>query len=163
MMENAIIKLLDLTQPKFNAILSEKETLKGKTGINAIADGLAKINVNLELKKLRTELSLVPPQKVNITNKKIRYLETLKRFNLKPTDYMIKKIPILPPIYRPVYPLPSGDLMVSPINKHYKDVFLINKAVKDIKKADLSEKLFNKKNKYEYGFMPGLPLYMITQ
>ena len=146
-MEDPIIKLLNLTQPKFNAIISEKENLNGKTGLGAIEHGLSLIDINPEIKKLRTELAIAPPQKINVINKKIRYLQALKKFNLKPTDYMIKKIPVLPPIYRPIYPLPSGDLMISPINKHYRDVFLINQAIKDIKNKDLPEDVFNQKNK----------------
>jgi intein/homing endonuclease len=144
-MEGAITKLLDLTVPEFEAIISYKKELNGKTGFKAIEDALSKIDIDKELLRLKRELETAPEQKINVINKKIRYLSALKRFGLKPTDYLIKKVPVLPPIYRPIYPLPSGDLMVSPINKHYRDVSLINESVKKVKQAGLPDE-FNVKN-----------------
>ncbi len=146
MMENAIIKVLDLTKPKFENIINRKEKLGGLSGPEAIGTALKQINVKSEIKRLKGELNIAPPQKINVINKKIRYLQALEKFNLTPSDYMIKKVPVLPPIYRPIYPLPSGDLMVPPINKHYRDVSIINQAVEKVKKNDLPEDEFNAKN-----------------
>jgi len=148
-MEDAITKLLNLTGPRFESILSGKETLYGKTGPEAIEGALKLINVDKEIISLTVELGKAPDQKVNVINKKIRYLRALKKFDMKPTDYMIKKIPILPPLYRPIYPLPSGDLMISPINRHYRDVWLLDKAVGDVKKGGINVEEFNKTNKVD--------------
>ncbi|MBC8551994.1 MAG: hypothetical protein H8D23_20300 [Candidatus Brocadiales bacterium] len=146
MMEDAIVKVLDITKPKFEAIISEKDTIAGTTGLKAIEKALKELDSTKEIKRLKAELVTAPEQKVNVLNKRIRYLESLKRLNLTPSDYMIKKVPILPPLYRPIYPLPSGDLMISPINKHYRDVSLINDSVKKVKTADLDDE-FNITNR----------------
>jgi len=58
-------------------------------------------------------------------------MEALQDLKMDPIKaYTISKIPIIPPVFRPAYPLPSGDLVVSDINKHYKDVGLLNTQLK---------------------------------
>ena len=147
MMEDAIIKLLGLTGPRFEAIIAGDEMLDGKTGPEAIEAALKKIDVKAEERKLKKELASAPEQKINVINKKIRYLQALNKFGMTPSDYMIRKVPVLPPLYRPIYPLPSGDLMISPINRHYRDVWLINKGISDVNKSGINVQEFNKKNK----------------
>jgi len=146
MMEDAIVKVLNITKPKFENIIAEKDTIAGATGLGAIGKALKELDPKKEIEKLKIELVMAPEQKVNNINKRIRYLESLSKLNLTPNDYMIKKVPILPPIYRPIYPLPSGDLMISPINKHYRDVSLINDSVKKLKASGLDDE-FNVNNK----------------
>jgi DNA-directed RNA polymerase beta' subunit len=129
-MEDAILKVTGLKKSDFENIISGKQKLHGQTGFKAIEGALEKIDVDSDIEKLKKELNSASQQKINPINKHIRYLEGLKKTGKRPTDYMISKIPIMPPKYRPIYPLPSGDLQVSPINKHYKDVSLINQGLK---------------------------------
>ena len=132
MYENAIISALDLTENSYNSILNGKTKLNGLTGHTAIIKALENINVEERIKKLKEELKNAPPTNVNKLNTKIRYMQALQDLNLTPVKaYTISKIPIIPPIFRPVYPLPSGDLVVSDINKHYRDVGLINTQLKN--------------------------------
>ena len=146
--EPAIQKLLNLTQKDYEKVISREMELNGKTGFKAIDTELKKIDINGALKELKAELKTANSQDVNKINKKIRYLEALRKFKLEPSDYMIKYVPVLPPIYRPIYPLPGGDLMVSPINKHYKDVGTINNAIRDVKDQGLPDD-FNEKNEVQ--------------
>lgn len=140
MYEDAIIKSLDLTGQKFENIMTGKDELDGKTGLPAIVAALSKIDVDSALPDLKEQLKNAPPTNVNKLNTKIKYLQALKDLNLNPVDaYTITKIPVIPPVFRPVYPLPSGALMVSGINQHYRDVGLINNGLKDIMK-DLTDK-----------------------
>jgi len=143
--EPAIQKLLNLTQKQYDNVLNEKEEIGGKTGFKAIESALKLIKPKSEIKELKKELLDANPQAVNKINRKIRYLEALVKFDMKPTDYMISVVPVVPPVYRPIYALPSGDLRVSPINKHYRDVGLINAAIKNVKEAKLDPS-FNSKN-----------------
>jgi len=132
MYEDAIIKALDLTENSYNNILNGKENLNGMTGHKAIIKALESIDVNKRIEQLLNELKTAPPTNVNKLNTKIRYMQALKDLKMTPIEaYTINKIPIIPPIFRPAYPLPSGDLVVSDINKHYRDVGLINTQLKE--------------------------------
>lgn len=133
MYEDAIMKILDMTEKDFNDVLYGKKEFNNKKGIVAIVDGLKNIDVDAKLKNLKIVLKTAPPTNVNKLNTKIKYLEALKDLNLTPYNaYTIHKLPIIPPQFRSVYPLPSGDLIVSDINKHYRDVGLINKNLKNV-------------------------------
>jgi len=125
--ESAIISILKYTKPQF------EKTLDSPDGNKEIEKALSQINIDDEIKKSTKELLGVPDVKVNSINKRIRFLQALKKNNLKPTDYMIQYFPIMPPLFRPVYPLPDGTLVTSPINAHYRDLGEINDALKTYK------------------------------
>jgi len=133
LMQKSITSILGITHSKYMKIINEQEELDGKTGFAAIEAALGKVDINADLRKTKKSLQTTAPQNVDKLNKKIRYLEALKKFELKPTDLMISKVPVLPPVFRPVYPLPSGDLMVNPINWSYRNLGLVNNSLKQYK------------------------------
>jgi len=132
--EGAIKSILNLNTPQFDHIIDEVDKESKIKGNQRLAKMLSDIDVDEELAKAKDSLKTAGPTQVNGINKRIRYLSILKEKNLRPEKaYMMEIIPVLPPIYRPVYPLPSGDTQNSPINYHYRDVAILNKAIKDIK------------------------------
>jgi DNA-directed RNA polymerase subunit beta' len=146
--EPAIQNLIGLNGRQFNQVMGEELVIDGLTGAKLIRKMLKNIDVPSLLTKTRKDLRTAGPSQVNTLNKRIRYLQVLKDFNLDPEDaYMLKAIPVLPPIFRPIYPLPSGDLQVSPINKHYHDVSLINNQIKEVKRSGVDDQEFNKTNR----------------
>lgn len=131
--ENAVKSLLGLNSTQFENIINETEGGKAK-GNQRIAQMLSDLDVDKELTKSMEALKTAPPTTINALNHRIRFLKVLKERDLKPEDaYMMHVLPVLPPMYRPIYPLPSGDTQNSPINYHYRDVAVLNKAIKDIK------------------------------
>ena len=140
MYADAIMKVLNLTEKKYADTIAGKYEIDGATGSEAILGALKKLNVKKDTKDLKEELRTAPPTNVNKLNRRIRYLETLTELGLKPEEaYTMKNLPVLPPVFRPIYPLQTGDLMVSDINKHYRDVGAINISLKKAKKS-LTEK-----------------------
>lgn len=140
--EKAILSVLKLTKPQYHNIIAEKAELpqNGETGVKAIEKALRDINVDAEINTTRSELAKAPRAEVNKYNKRVRYLQALKKFDKNPADvYMIKHFPIMPPIYRPTFALASGDLNPSPINYNYKDLALVNDGTKKDKAAGLDE------------------------
>jgi DNA-directed RNA polymerase beta' subunit len=138
MYEGAIIKALDLTQPKFDAIVSGKDELDGETGSAAIVKALSTISIKKKITALKKELKTAPQTNVNILNTKVRNLQALVDLDLTTKEaYTTKYIPILPPKFRPIYPLPSGDLVPSDINKHYRDIGAINQTYREGLKQDI--------------------------
>ena len=138
MYEAAIIKALDLTQPAYDAIIAGQEELDGATGTEAIIKALSGISIKKKLTALKKELKGAPETNVNVLNAKIRNLQALVDLDMTIKDaYTTQYIPILPPKFRPIYPLPSGDLVPSDINKHYRDIGAINQTFKEGLKQDI--------------------------
>lgn len=133
LMQKSITSILGLTNSLYTKILNEQEELGGKTGFKAIESALGTIDVKVELKKARKALQTVSPPNIDKLNKKIRYLEALEKFEISPKELMISKVPIMPPVFRPVYPLPTGDIMVNPINWSYRQLGLVNNSLKQYK------------------------------
>jgi len=100
----------------------------GETGGKVISNLLGKINVKKRIGILENDL--LPNAKKsarNKLNKEYRYLKALDRLGKDTNTYMLKNIPVVPPIYRPIYSLPDGNTTVSSLVHLYKDV----KAVSD--------------------------------
>ena len=156
--ETAIQALTGLNGRQYDQVMNEELEFDGLTGTKLILKRLKAIDVNHEYAKAIKDLQSAAPSQVNTLNKRVRYLRVLKDFKLNPEDaYVMKAVPILPPLFRPIYPLPSGDLQVSPINKHYHDLSLINNQIGEVKKTGVDNKVFNKVNRVAlYGTLKSL-------
>lgn len=119
-------RLLGLTQKKFDANLAEHggawfhEQLKG-------------INVEKRLGDLREQMKKASGAVLNDVVKQIKYLEALKAEGLKPHDaYVLSKIPVIPPVFRPILPQPNDPsmLMVADANRLYAHVMDSNHVIK---------------------------------
>jgi len=156
MYEEAIMKLLNLTRAKYLAILQGQETIDDNTGIDAIVTALKNLNIQKELKSTEVDLKIAPPTNVNKLNTKLRYLSALDSLGYKsPSEaYLMKYVPVLPPAFRPIYPLPSGDLAVTDINRHYRQVSLLTKGAKNLK--DLGGLSPKDQLKYDYDLYNGV-------
>lgn len=104
----------------------------GETGGKVIQKMLGKIDLGKRIKELET--NLMPNSKktkLDKYRKEYRYLKGLERLGKKPTDYVIKNVPVVPPIFRPIYSLPDGNTTVSSLVHLYKDVKAVNDQLKD--------------------------------
>jgi DNA-directed RNA polymerase subunit beta' len=146
--EPAVQSLVGLNGKQFQQMMNEELTIDGLTGAKFVKKKLSELDVNAEYKKAIADLKKAPASQINQLNKKVRYLKVLKDFKLDPVEaYIMKAVPVLPPLFRPIYPLPSGDLQVSPINKHYRDISLVNNQIKAVKKTGVDDVVFNKVNR----------------
>ncbi|MCF1193607.1 hypothetical protein LRR18_18635, partial [Mangrovimonas sp. AS39] len=90
-----------------------------------IINKLKTLDVTREYNETKRLLNNATPLQVNTLNKRLRYLNVLREHKLAPDKaYVLTILPVMPPIFRPIYPLPSGDIQVAPINKHYRDIAL---------------------------------------
>ncbi len=153
MYEQAIMKLLGITQVKYTDILMGKDSLNGLKGVEAIKTALKNIDVKKTIVETKNLLDNAAPSEVNKINKKLRYLKALESLGLSPEEaYLMKYVPVLPPVFRPIYPLPSGDLMVSDMNKHYKDVGVITKNYEKLKKQSDEHGGLSDEAKLDYNY-----------
>ena len=117
-------RLLGLTNKAF-------EKLQYESGGAAVKRKLNAIDIADKLKQLHKELPALTGSKLDDAVKQVKYLEALKRADLKIGDaYVLTKLPVLPPIMRPVLPGKGGqELVVGDSNYLYQSAFLHNKTL----------------------------------
>jgi DNA-directed RNA polymerase beta subunit len=126
--EEPVKKLLNLTQDQFTEHV-------GKGG-NWFKSALGAIDMDKEIKNLRDEARRLKGTALDNTVKKVKYLEALKDLGLTPDKaYVLSKVPVTPPIIRPVLPLPDGKLQVGDANLLYRDAFLANDGLEKVKEV----------------------------
>jgi DNA-directed RNA polymerase beta subunit len=120
-MEEPVKRVLGLTTKQLEGILAGTEKLDGKTGGEAIKDALSKIDVDKAIETARSDIKTKRGANRDNAVKVLGYLKSMQEQGLKPVDWMISKVPVLPPKFRPVSKL--GDVqLVSDMNDLYKDV-----------------------------------------
>lgn len=134
--EDAARKLLGISG-KFDEVLEGRLFVKpdgtfssepkGLTGGAGIEHLLKQIDVDKDLKSLSRKAENASGAKLDDMNKKLRYLTGLKKAGLKPEEaYIRRKLAVLPPIFRPIYPLPNGDMAQSQVNDLYQSAGVVN-------------------------------------
>lgn len=146
--EDAIKTVLGIKQKQFDDILQGRQAVStigqlldpkevspesGLTGGRAFETMLSQIDMDKRIKELRQQAVGTKGQKLNTLNKEIRYLEALKKNGLDPSVYVVNKVPVMPPKFRPVYASDNGSLITSDVNLLYKDLILSNEALQEKK------------------------------
>ena len=135
-MEEPIKKLLGITGKQYRAILAGTEELNGMTGGEAIKSALGGIDIDNEIRRNKNEIRHKRGAARDAAVKKLRYLSAVKKTGVSPEDWVISKIPVIPPVFRPISQM--GDtLLVSDMNDLYRDVIEMNNSVKELS-GDLS-------------------------
>ncbi|MFA5693538.1 MAG: hypothetical protein WC907_07970, partial [Acholeplasmataceae bacterium] len=101
-MEKPLIRILGLTKKDFDAILDGEQELDGKTGGTAIKAALAKIDVKNKLKTLPGEIANAPASRKDKLVKEYRDLYRMFSQGIRPEEYMLGAIPVIPPQFRPI-------------------------------------------------------------
>lgn len=134
---------IELAEPLLNPVFHEPvrrllgltnnalDELHAKEGGAALKKRLNQIDVVTRLAQLRTLAKTVAPSKLDDVVKQIKALEALKAAKLQPGDaYVLSKLPVLPPIMRPILPGQSGgELVVGDSNYLYQNAILHNQAL----------------------------------
>ncbi len=132
-MEEPIRRLLNLTEPKFKDILSGKETLGGKTGPEAIGHALDTLDVGKELARCREDIKSGKKTARDQAIRKLKYLKSAERLGQHPRDWMLSKIPVLPPAIRGIATMGPKKLpLVDDANHLYKEAFEASQVWKDM-------------------------------
>lgn len=159
-MEGAALTLLDMTKKDLDELQSgnlyydsKKKALTSEdTGLTAgaaLEKMLSEVNVDKTMKELKEKSKTLKGQGLDKANKKMRLLRALQVNDMTPSKaYMMHDVPVLPPQFRPMYPLPNGSLNTAPINFLYRDMIMVNKQLKELKdvgdfaKGDLRKDLY---------------------
>lgn len=134
-MEEPIRRMLGLTQKRFDGILSGTEILAGHgTGPAAIQKALSSINIDAEIQKARTLIAAGRASERDSAVRKLGYLKSAKKLGLHPADYVLTKVPVLPPAFRPVSMMSNKMPLINDANHLYKELFESNQNLQDIQK-----------------------------
>lgn len=132
-MEEPIRRMLGLTQKQFQGVISGTEPLsKYGTGPQALQKALAGMNVDAEIEKARNAISAGRASDRDAAVRKLGYLKSAKKLGLHPGDYMLTKVPVLPPMFRPVSMMSNDMPLINDANYLYKELFEANNNLKSI-------------------------------
>jgi DNA-directed RNA polymerase beta subunit len=127
--EEPVRRLLGLTQRQF-------EEMHGEHGGAFIKQKLSSIDVDKKISELRTRIKTLRGANLDDAVKQVKYLEALKAQGLTPDKaYVLSKVPVTPPVIRPMLPDNTGNLQVSDVNLLYRDAFLANDKLKEAKQT----------------------------
>lgn len=137
-----------------------------KTGGQAISDILSAVQIKPDIKKLREQLPKLRGTELDKANRKLKYLIALDSLGMKPQEaYVMKHIPVLPPIFRPIVPMQDGSLRYDDINHYYKSLGHIIKQYKEAPKElgeegvkELREEMYDVTRSLA-GLAGGTPVY----
>lgn len=134
--EEPIRRMLGLTKPKFEAIMSGKEDLPGfGSGPQAMLNRLKKIDVPQEIENVKREFERAPVSRKDALSKKRKLLEGAKVSGIHPSEWFVTKVPVLPPLFRPVALMSNNVPLVSDANYLYKELIDANKGLSQMKEA----------------------------
>ena len=122
-------QLLGMTKRDFRKLRDEEGAAEIKQRLNAI-------NLDAFEREALEEARTATGSKRNTAVKRIKYVRALKDKGLRAGDaYVLSKIPVTPPVVRPILPNPDGTTLVADANYLYRDVMLADEAVRTLPKA----------------------------
>ena len=134
--ESPITSLLGLNQNTYKQVVKGEAELEGETGPKAIVKGLKKLDPAKMKKEIEEELPKLRTTKLNKANKKLKYLRALEKAQMSPSEaYTMKHLPVLPPQFRPITILDSGDINYDDVNRLYNHIGQIKLKFQDFDPA----------------------------
>jgi DNA-directed RNA polymerase subunit beta' len=133
-----IAQALGIKESDIAEILAGRKELNGATGPKAFQQSLKKLNVEDEMKRLRTVLAdpKVKGDKLNKANGQFKALRLLQDTGKHPKDaWMLQAVPVIPPVYRPISTMPDGTVRSSPLNSLYRRLAMVNESLERGQKA----------------------------
>ena len=133
-MEEPARKILGLTEAKFRDVLAGRESFAGRTGPEAIATALKNIDVPKEMAAARAIIASGRKTYRDLAQKKLGYLKGCHDNDLHPGDWVLDRVPVLPPKFRPVSLMQKTKIpLVADANLLYRDLFETNQHWKSFK------------------------------
>lgn len=145
-MEDPIKLILGLTEADLEAVISGNKKLpNGLTGGLGLKKQLESINMKQAVQDALNDVKNATRTKRDKAVKKYRYLSSMLKHNAGPADFMLDKIPVIPPRFRRISQ--SGDLtMVADANYLYRALMDNQQDVRDARNAGLPEDMVGSGN-----------------
>lgn len=133
-MEEPIRRILGLTGKQYEAVLEGKHEVAGfGTGPEAIAKALDNLNLDQEINTARAQYSSGKASARDAAVRRWGYLKSAKDMDLHPREWVLDKVPVLPPAFRPVSVMgESGIPLIADANYMYKELLDAKKNYHDL-------------------------------
>jgi len=141
-MEEPIRRTLGLTERKFRDILAGNDTLNDETGPAAIKNALSRVNVPKAIEQARQDIQSGRRIARDAAVRRLAFLKSAEKTGVHPAEWMLTKMPVIPPAFRPVSTMGQKKLpLVADANYLYKELLDANSALKESSGVleDLSE------------------------
>jgi len=117
------------------------------SGGEALIHMLTDVDVSKQIKSIKDALpgTRSVSKKDNLI-KKVKYLDGLNRMGIKAENaYILRNMPVIPPISRPVIPMGGNRIEYADVNTLYRDHMLVNNSLKDVKDMLPNDQLINER------------------
>ena len=132
-MEDPIRHVLGLTVKGFRDVLAGREALGGKSGPAAIRDALAGMDLKKEVTAARQAVASLRGGARDAAVRRMGYLVAAERMGLHPGGWVLRRMPVLPPAFRPVSLMQGSKLpLVADPNILYRELHEANANLKDL-------------------------------
>ena len=144
-MEEPIRRILGLTQKQYASILSGADHVPGQEGLTGpigIQTALEGINLDKEIVKARADIKSGRKTYRDKAVRRLEFLKSAQKNKQHPREWMMDRIPVLPPIFRPVSMFAETNTqLVDDSNYLYKEAFEAAENLKALGKIsdDVSE------------------------
>jgi DNA-directed RNA polymerase subunit beta' len=139
----AVQKVLNIDKTRYRKIIAGEVKVDGKRGGEAIEAMLQKVDVKAERKELEAHARRLKAGARSKVHKRLRVFKMLDENKLDPTIYMMRSVPVLPPIFRPPVVNEDGSLSNTDLNYLYKDLGTVNGTMAESKKAGIPSSFLN--------------------
>lgn len=131
--EDPARRLLGLTKAQLREVMAGDRQLNGQTGHSGLQAALKAIDVPKELEKAKAEFRSGKKTRRDEAVKRWALLEAADKHGVHPGDWVLSKVPVLPPVFRPVSLMQgNGRPMTADANLLYKELFDANHNLKQL-------------------------------
>lgn len=145
-MEDPIKLILGLTEADLEAVISGNKKLpNGLTGGIGLKKQLESINMKQAVQDALNDIKTATKTRRDKAVKKYRYLQSMANHGVSPADFMLDKVPVIPPRFRRI--TQSGDLtMVADANYLYRALMNNQQDVRDARNIGLPDDIVGSGN-----------------
>jgi DNA-directed RNA polymerase subunit beta len=131
-MEEPIRRILGLTEKEYRGVLAGQVHLHDETGPKALQNALGRINLPKAIDQAREDIKSGRKTLRDAAVRKLGYLKSAEQTGVHPKDWMLTKMPVLPPLFRPVSTMGNKKMpLVADANYLYKELLDSNNALKE--------------------------------
>lgn len=132
-MEDPIRRILGITEKHMRGIIAGTDHINGRTGPQALHDALKAVNLEDLAAKDQETIRSGRKTKRDEAVRRLHFIRGLQAQGMRPEDTMITKVPVIPPVFRPIHKV--GDMMLtSDANYLYRDLMAARDAHRENKK-----------------------------
>lgn len=131
-MAEPIRRILGMKQKEFDALIGGESEVEGLTGSDAVSHMLGKVDMQSLKARTLDQIKHGVKSKRDDAVKLFRYVDAMEKHGVKPDDFMMNRVPVLPPMYRPIT-RQSDMTMVADPNYLYKSML---ESIEDYKDSD---------------------------